>query len=324
MGDLISAASKLGVGSIFRIGLSGLILVVLLLPVQNPLVPDFLKIDELSDILAIVIPEALILGMFLTLFRNVIYRIYEGRLLWPDRLHASRTARIQRQVEKRLSEAESLDRSSVRYKELWFWLRLFPLNAEGKPTAVRPTLLGNILEGYETYPNRRYNMDSIFYWYRLWPTLPEEFRNQADMASASADTLMFASMSALVSGMAFMGLAALELLNGAFPAGSILTFTDVLPPATWLFGLGVFYVGLCYMFYRFSIPLHRSNGEFYKAAFDLYRNNIKGMTKISEEEKTDWYKTWAYLQYLLVQCQRCKRYFFAGLERCPHCHRRKS
>src|SRR5512134_535256 len=110
MGDLISAASKLGAGSIFRIGLSGLILVLFILPVQNALVPGFLKIDELGDLLAILVPEALVLGMFLTLFRNVIYRIYEGRLLWPDRLHESWTRRIQRKVEGRLAEAETLDR----------------------------------------------------------------------------------------------------------------------------------------------------------------------------------------------------------------------
>lgn len=136
MGDLFSVASKFGIASIFRIGLSGLILVLLILPVQNTLVPNMLKIDELSDYVTIAVPEALIMGMFLSLFRNVIYRTYEGRLLWPDRLHALMTARIERKIQKRLAETKNLIEKSTNYRELWSWLRLFPIDEKGNPTAL--------------------------------------------------------------------------------------------------------------------------------------------------------------------------------------------
>jgi hypothetical protein len=323
MGDLFSAASKLGVASIYRIGLSGLIAVLLILPLQNALVPDMLKVDELTDFITIVIPQALILGLFITSFRSVIYRIYEGRLLWPARLHDSMTNRIERKVQKRLSETKKLKQTSARYRELWYWLRLFPLDEKGDPTAARPTLLGNVLEGYETYPDRRYGMDSVFYWYRLWPTLPESFINQADMASARADMLMFASGSSFLSGLAFVILGAAKILNETMPDARAISFSGAFPSAMTLFTLGILYLLLFYLFYRASIPLHRSNGEFYKAAFDLYRNNIKSITEISEDDKVTWQKTWTYLQYMYVQCKYCKKYFFAEEENCPYCHRRR-
>lgn len=323
MGDLFSVASKLGIASIFRIGLSGLILVLLILPVQNTLVADMLKVDELGDFLTIVVPEALIMGMFLTLFRNVIYRVYEGRLLWPARLHDSITTRMERKVKKRLALSREQKPSSTRKRELWYWLRLFPLDEKGDPTAVRPTLMGNILEGYETYPDRRYGMDSVFYWYRLYPSLPETFTNHADMASASADTLMFASTSALLSGLAYAILGGLGLLYDALPSLTFLSFTTSLPSSGVIFPLAILYLVLFYLFYRASIPLHRTNGEFYKAAFDLYRNNIKGMTEISEEEKEKWHKTWTYLQYMYIQCSKCTKYFFSEEAKCPYCGKKK-
>lgn len=323
MGDLFSIASKFGIASIYRMGLSGLILVLLILPIQNALVADMLKVDELTDFVTIVIPEAIIFGMFITLFRNVIYRVYEGRLLWPARLHDALTARMEHKIQKRLAESRMLNTSSTRYRELWFWLRLFPLNEKGDPTAAGPTLIGNILEGYETYPDRRYGMDSIFFWYRLYPTLPEDFMNQADMASAQADTLMFASTSALLTGLIFAVLGGLGLLHDAFPSLTIIAFTTLLPSSAAIFTLAVVYLVLFYVFYRMSIPLHRTNGEFYKAAFDLYRNNIKNVTEISDEEKAEWYRTWSYLQYMYVQCKKCKKYFFAEEEKCPHCGKRR-
>jgi hypothetical protein len=319
MGDLFSFASKLGFASIFRIGLSGLVLVLLILPVQNALVPGILKIDELGDLVTILLPEALILGLFLSLFRNVIYRVYEGRLLWPARVHDALTARLDRKVRKQLARSKGVQSSSARRRELWYWLRIFPLNEKGDPTATRPTILGNILEGYETYPDRRYGMDSIFFWYRLWPTLPDNFVNHADMAAAGADMLMSASASAFLTGLAFGILGGLEILTKTIPALGAIQFLARLPGAGTIFMLAILYLVLFYLFYRSSLPLHRANGEFYKAAFDLYRNNIKNITEISAKEKAAWYKTWSYLQYMYVQCKSCKKYFYAEEKKCPYC-----
>lgn len=319
MGDIFSFASKLGVASIFRIILAGLILVLLILPVQNALVPAMLKIDELSDLVTILLPEALMLGMFLSLFRNVIYRVYEGRMLWPAWLHDAMTARLDHKVQKRFARTSESKTSPTRHRELWYWLRVFPLNDKGDPVATRPTMLGNILEGYETYPDRRYGMDSIFYWYRLWPTLPDNFINHADMAEAGADVLMSASACSGLAGLTYALLGGLKILAGLIPTLSATTVVARLPAHLTLFVLAVLYLALFYIFYRASLPLHRASGEFYKAAFDLYRNNIKSITEISPDEKAGWYKTWSYLQYMYEQCKHCKKYFFSEEAICPYC-----
>ena len=158
MADLFSIASKWGFSSLYRIVLPGLVWALLLLPLANPLVPPLLRIDELADLVAVLLPEVLILGLFSILCRGIIYRIYEGRLLWPQWAHRRLTKRVNDRVRKRLAEAGKLDTSSARYKELWYWLRTFPVDHKGDPVARRPTMLGNILEGYEEYPLRRYGV----------------------------------------------------------------------------------------------------------------------------------------------------------------------
>jgi hypothetical protein len=325
MSDLLAITSSMGGVFLLRIMIPGLVLALLLLPVINPLVPQMLMIDELADLAIILLPEGLLLGIFVSLLRNLIYRIYEGRLLWPQWLHRTLTRRMNRRVRKRLDRAEKLDASSVEYKELWYWLRLFPLDSEGNPIARRPTILGNLLEGYEEYPLRRYGMDSIFYWYRLWPTLPEGFIKQMDQFAAEADCLIYISLSGLVVGLFHAILAIVKwiivsLINRwiAIPA-SILAFLDLIPgwgfPIVWVVGclVGGFVV------YSISLPLHRRHGEFFKAAFDLYRDNITEITKASAEEKAKWLKAWSYLQYMYVQCPHCQRYYYAEAEKCLYC-----
>lgn len=325
MGDLVSIASKWGVASIFRIVLPGLVLALLLLPLVNPLVPAMLKIDELTDLATILIPETLALGIFITLLRNVIYRIFEGRLLWPDWLHQGLTNRLQRRVEKRLSDSKELEQQSMKFKEIWYWLRLFPLDDNGDPIARRPTIFGNILEGYEEYPKRRYGMDSVFYWYRLWPTLPESFIAQADKASAAADCLTFISFSGVLVGSVTLALAvikwAVSILAGYWPATFVTPAASLnaIPDHGLLALLGATFILGAFIIYRMSFPLHRTNGEFFKTAFDLYRNNIAQMTNLSLDEKTRWYQTWSYLQYMYVACPHCQQYSFSEEEKCPHC-----
>jgi hypothetical protein len=43
---------------------------------------------------------------------------------------------------------------------------------------VLPTRLGNILLAAERYPLSRYGMDTIYFWPRLFPLLPEKFQNE--------------------------------------------------------------------------------------------------------------------------------------------------
>jgi hypothetical protein len=325
MSGLFSLASELGFASLYRIVAPGAVWALLLLPIVNPIVPRVLRIDEPIDLASILLPEILILGILVSLLSSTIYCIYEGRILWPGWLHGKLTKRMQQRVKKRLAEGDRLDRSSLEYKELWYWLRMFPLDDKGKPTARRPTILGNVLEGYEEYPLRRYGMDSVFYWYRLVPELPESFGKQLDQLWSEADCLMHSSFVGMVMGLVYAVFAIAEAILGstvgswiAVTAGARATL-DLIPE--WGSSLG--WALLCliggYTVYRVSLPLHRRNGEYFKAAFDVYRGNIVGMTKTSPTEKKGWRDAWAYLQYMLVWCPRCERYYYAEEKRCPYC-----
>jgi hypothetical protein len=317
--NLFSLASKVGVSYIFSIVLPGLILTLLLLPIINPLVPSIVRIDKLADLATILLPEILVIGLLISLLRNIVYRIYEGRLLWPQRLHRSFTKHIDQRVKKRLKQAGNLDKSSTRYKELWYWLRIFPLDNNGDPTAKHPTILGNILEGYEEYPFRRYGMDSIFYWYRLWPTLPENFIKSMNQLWAEADCLMYISFSGLAMFLVYTILAIAKWIFHWMAFLPTQTHFDAIPavgePMVW---------AICclisgYAVYRISFSLHRRNGEYFKAAFDLYRDNIFKVTAFSSDEKAKWREIFNYLQYMGVQCPDCGKYYFAEAEKCPHC-----
>jgi hypothetical protein len=328
MSGLFSVASELGFSSLFRIVFPGLVWSLLLLPLVNPPISEALGIDEIVDLAAILLTEALILGVFASLTSSIVYRIYEGRLLWPQWLHQELTKSLGNLVKKRLAAAEKLDRSSVAYQETWYWLRMFPLDDNGDPIARRPTLLGNVLEGYEEYPLRRYGMDSVFYWYRLVPKLPESFGKQLDQLWSEADCLMHSSFAGMVMGLVYAVLASAEAILGstlgswiAVPAGVRATL-DLIPG--WGSPLG--WALLCliggYAVYRVSLPLHRRNGEYFKAAFDVYRGNIVGMTETSRTEKERWQAAWAYLQYMYVLCPCCNRYYYAE-EDCPYCRGRE-
>jgi hypothetical protein len=325
MSDLFSMASKLGFSTIFRIVLPGLAWALLLLPIVNPLLPPMLVIDEIVDLATILLPELLVLGLFSSLLSNIIYRIYEGRLLWPQWLHIRLTRNMHKRVGKRLAETKKQDRSSAKYKELWYWLRMFPLDDNGDPIAKRPTILGNVLEGYEEYPERRYGMDAIFYWYRLMPKLPESFLKQMDQYWAEADCMIYSSFAGLVIGLVYSILAIVKwILSSAINLGDVISTTNLntlnsVPAVGSSLGwaIGCFIGG--YIVYRFSIPLHRRNGEYFKATFDVYRGSIIEISKISPEEKEAWQKAWAYLQYMYIQCPNCKKYYYAEADQCPHC-----
>jgi len=255
------------------------------------------------------------------------YRVYEGRLFWQRRLSEILTLRLQKQIDDKLERANKLNKSSMEYKELWYWLRMFPLDDKGDPVAKRPTIVGNVMEGYEEYPLRRYGMDAIFYWYRLGPTLPESFATQLDRAWAEADGLMYVSFSGTIIGFLYLFISIIKWIllavlypgNSSMPTTPTLEYFISIPPVYILALLFPILLIGAYLVYRWSIPAHRTTGEYFKAAFDVYRKNISDIKKISPTEKEKWRKTWSYLQYMYVQCPHCKNFHFAEEEKCPYC-----
>ena len=302
MSDIISAFSTRS--SVFRIVLPGAIVLFLLWPLIFPLIPASMKLEELTDVitlLALLTPLAVIAGVGLMLMRDIIYRIYEGRLLWQRKLYNLLKSRLQDQIDKKIRRVNQLDNKSMQYKELSYWLRMFPLDEQGKPVAKRPTIVGNVLAGYEEYPLRRYGMDSIFYWYRLSLTLPESYATQIDRVWAEADGLMYVSFASLIIGFLYLLIAAikwftLSVMNLGIPPKPTTEYLSSIPPPSILVLLFIALLSGAYVVYRWSIPTHRRVGEYFKAAFDIYRKNILDMTKLAPAEKENWNTTWAYLQ----------------------------
>ena len=254
----------------------------------------------------------LLLGHLTSFLSDDIYRIYEGRIFWPnwifDFFQRLQQARVNA-LSRRADTAEKTNRT-MRYRETWYILRRYPTNESGDPYASHPTLLGNILAGYESYPLTRYGMDAVFYWHRIWLQLENEKKEGIDSIWCAADGLL--SLSAV----GFCG-ALFWFLLGVSRFFGILSLLN--RPTHPFLGGGLLLV-LGYICYRLSLPLARANGEIFKSIFDLYRDRISMMTEIGPLEVDKWHGVWAYLQYRKVHCISCRKYYSAGQDRCPYCH----
>src|SRR4051812_49479200 len=99
-----------------------------------------------------------------------IYMVAEGRRFWPAWLRgwclAAERGRLARLLTGRQEARARGDRREVQERDVE--IRGFPCDPNGVPTAQFPTRLGNLLTAFETYPDRKYGMDGVFAWPRLW------------------------------------------------------------------------------------------------------------------------------------------------------------
>jgi hypothetical protein len=284
------------------------------------------KLAELGSLLTFLAWSIGLGSLLAVVLGDTIYKIYEGLIFWPTRIFDWGVRRHQARIDAFLKTAETMSGSN--YDRIWFKLRRYPLNAEGRPYASRPTLLGNILDSYEDYPRTRYGMDAVFYWPRLWLEVDKDKKEEIDAAWSIADGLVSLSAIALSAGAFGLILAAARGLVGclaiAWPQLANLPTRLAYPPAMSprLVAVGAFaLVGAGYALYRLSLSFHRRNGETFKALFDLYRAKLEPMSRISTAEPVRWTDTWAYLQYLKVRCPQCvpEHYFSANNARCDRC-----
>jgi len=271
--------------------------------------------DYFADLL-VVIGLVVVFGILISSLVGELYKVYEGRKLWPLAIHEWGRKKQQRRVD-RLEEAQKRldpkrEEDKAAYDETWYELRAYPTNAEGAPIAVRPTIMGNILQGYEDYPGTRYGMDSVFYWPRMWMEMEKGKKEEIDSTWSLADGFLSLSAVGYAGGV-------LWILAGTLAYLDILTL-----PLPWknsgasVFG-GIIALFLGYFFYRVSLPLHRDNGEAFKAVFDLYRHSIADKMGLRPGEKEKWYAIWAYFQYLYVRCVDCYEYNPLTSKRCKKC-----
>ena len=173
-------------------------------------------------------------------------------------------------------------------------MRRFPVDEKGRPKAMSPTALGNILYGYEDYPWQKYGMDPVFYWSRIWLTLDESTRKEIDSLWAPADSLTYLSFVSLFGSAVLIPFLIVSLVQSSWSASFVVDLRH-------LWGATVPSLILLWrVFYTLSLPLHVNNGEIFKAVFDVYRRQIEHVL-IDQHQATcegkKWRDAWQYLQY---------------------------
>jgi len=254
------------------------------------------------------------LGALISTTNSEIYKIYEGRIFWPPRLFEWARTRQQARVDRLVKAAKSAKAQgrNAQYNELWYQLRIYPVNGEGKPEATHPTRIGNILAGYEQYPNTRYGMDSVFYWPRIWMQIGKDQKEEIDGQWSVADGFLTLSAIAYAGGIVWM----LQSLAAVFGFG--MSLLPLGSPGLAALG-GVAWLAPGFLWYRLSLPFHRENGEVFKSIFDIYRHKVWKLTSLKPREKEVWDATWSYLQYLQLKCPNCPAWPTAAADKCHNC-----
>lgn len=315
---------------VLRVLLPGALAVVLALPLVVPTAKvNLLKYAaiEPSNTLGHYVFFALlafVIGIPISALNDFFLKLYQGRIFWSYWLFDQFTQRQRERVRKLKNKAEDAKAANrgEKYNDFWFELRAYPEDDSGLPCATHPTLLGNILAGYEEYPLVRYGMDPVFFWPRIWLELDQEKKEEIDVTWSAADSLVNLSGVALLgfTTWAFTNLVVFisELLGYTSPYYKIPLHSQSL---SWFGVAGLLF--LAWIFYRLSLSHHRKNGEMFKSIFDLYRDKIGNLLVIGPEEKRKWRDVWLYLQYGFVACSnpQCSEEYRAKIEKCPACER---
>lgn len=145
----------------------------------------------------------IVLGLLALVFSSVVMRalrfpflrLLEGYWSWPLNYLGRvivwlRKPRFEKKYAelRRLASIAAKDQTSAereRFLELDRWAHMHPVN----PRDLLPTTLGNTLRAREYTPERKYGLDAIICWSRLWSLLPETFRADLTEARASLDRL---------------------------------------------------------------------------------------------------------------------------------------
>ena len=269
----------------------------------------FQSTNNIKDSFLVLSLIVVVSGIVLTMLDNIIYMYFEGRFLarychWIyDLWRRYWKQKVEKYYKKAIDIKNKKGANHHKYLELRYWLRSFPIDDEGKPTAVSPTIIGNILAAAEDYPKRKYGMNSIFFFYRIWIALDKDARAEIDLNAAYMDSTIYAKFVLRIATIIYL----------------ILWIFKTTPMDDWLIGnkilsdlfikcqqsnMFVYFIGaliLCHFFHIVSIPLVRAKGEYFKSMFDVYRDKIEKMTKMSSKttEKEKWEDTFKQLQSLV-------------------------
>ena len=258
----------------------GFLLALLFLPICH------LMATELSitvDLIIYFTMASVLSGWILSLWDMSIYKLFEGRS-WPGflfnwglKLQKNRLAKWRKNAEKHRRSAKGNEYNARAFR--------YPINdgrypAENRePTVMMPTELGNVIYGFETYPNTKYGADGVFYWHRIWHGLDKDMRQEIDEIQSVADGALYIATALLIGSLLFLIYAGIELTGWA----------DIVVAMVWGHELGIaaLLLFLAYIFYRRAIACNEAFGERIKAMFDHEINKLPiGPALIMIREKT--------------------------------------
>lgn len=226
---------------------------------------DALGLQGIDDVTAFAV-VAILFGWLILLLDMPLYMLFEGRRYWPDRLRRWGVRREERRLEWIGRNADDKKRTDrVEYQIMR--ADEFPLSDDGKFEVPYPTRLGNLLSSYERYPNRKYGMDGVFFWYRIWLSIDKDLRDELDSTQAIADGALYLSFALCVS-------AALSLVYAVVAATvpTLVSYLNLSAGALVVCAFGAILLSWC--LYRSSLHAHRQYGELFKALFDQHRNKV--------------------------------------------------
>lgn len=195
--------------------------------------------------------------------RFTILRLLEGYWPWPFNRLASALADLQMMLLERnekqwndlKGKEDSLNRQQHRkLSNLEMRLHYFPVLSRD----LQPTMLGNILRMAETTQLRKYGLDAVVCWPRLWILLPEDTRKEL---SASREVLM-SNVELWAWGLLFL------FWSNWSPWSYVITVLWLFLSSTWL---------------RQSAMVY---SELLEAAFDLYRWKLYENVRWDTPEKS--------------------------------------
>jgi hypothetical protein len=178
---------------LFRLVFPGAILAAALVPALHALLRAF----GLNINFAYLFPiEVIAWGWVIVVSDMTIYMLFEGRRYWPSPIRRLLMWCQQRRLQRlreiiRNPPPPNTDRR--RFSEAGVEYRLYPIRRDGEAFVRYPTRLGNVIESFENYPNVKYGLDAVFYWYRLWVVLDKDLREEIDSAQAVVDSTVYIS-----------------------------------------------------------------------------------------------------------------------------------
>jgi hypothetical protein len=265
-----------GIKLIFRLAFPGAILAAAMVPAVHAILHALgicIKFEYLFPI------EVIAWGWAIVVSDMPIYMLFEGRRYWPPPLRQllmwCQRRRLKRLSDIVLNRSPNLDRR--RSLEAGVEYGFYPIDKHSTAYVQHPTRLGNIIETFETYPNIKYGLDGVFYWYRLWVVLDKDLREEIDSSQAVVDSTVYISFVLYVSAvvmLVYAGIRATAHLNWPYMHWlSAIELPNVLA-ASVLCGMAAACLVIGFAVYRLSLPAHAKFGELFKSVFDQYRSKL--------------------------------------------------